>query len=123
MTAHWWRSTESIRIMRRLIRLSREHPQRRWLRAPAGSRSLRQSSRIFYHPMVLAKMALQIEHISRGRFAINLVNAWNRSEFEEAGIGFAEHDERYAYGREWISVLEALTRGETVSFNGKFPRR
>jgi alkanesulfonate monooxygenase SsuD/methylene tetrahydromethanopterin reductase-like flavin-dependent oxidoreductase (luciferase family) len=29
-----------------------------------------------YHPVVLAKMALQIENISRGRFAINLVNAW-----------------------------------------------
>jgi alkanesulfonate monooxygenase len=25
-----------------------------------------------YHPVVLAKMALQIEHISRGRFALNL---------------------------------------------------
>src|SRR5215475_4434940 len=30
-----------------------------------------------YHPVVLAKMALQIEEISRGRFAINLVNAWS----------------------------------------------
>jgi alkanesulfonate monooxygenase SsuD/methylene tetrahydromethanopterin reductase-like flavin-dependent oxidoreductase (luciferase family) len=27
-----------------------------------------------YHPVVLAKMALQIENISRGRFAINVVN-------------------------------------------------
>ena len=58
-----------------------------------------------YHPVVLAKMALGIEHISRGRFAINLVNAWNRPELEKAGIGFAEHDERYAYGREWLSVV------------------
>jgi alkanesulfonate monooxygenase len=28
-----------------------------------------------YHPVVLAKMAMQIEDISGGRFAINLVNA------------------------------------------------
>ena len=42
-----------------------------------------------YHPVVLAKMAQQIEHISGGRFAINLVNAWNRPELERAGIGFA----------------------------------
>ena len=61
-------------------------------------------------------MALQIENISRGRFAINLVNAWNRPELEKAGIGFAEHDERYAYGREWISVVKPLTAGERVSF-------
>jgi len=43
-----------------------------------------------YHPVVLAKMAQQIEHISGGRFAINLVNAWNRPELERAGIGFAD---------------------------------
>ena len=61
-----------------------------------------------YHPVVLAKMAQQIEHISGGRFAINLVNAWNRAELERAGIGFAEHDARYAYGREWISVVDAF---------------
>jgi alkanesulfonate monooxygenase SsuD/methylene tetrahydromethanopterin reductase-like flavin-dependent oxidoreductase (luciferase family) len=64
-------------------------------------------------------MALQIKNISRGRFAINLVNAWNRPELEKAGIGFAEHDERYDYGREWISVVKPLTAGERVSFTGR----
>jgi alkanesulfonate monooxygenase len=73
-----------------------------------------------YHPVVLAKMALQIQHIARGRFGINLVNAWNRPEYEKAGIPFAEHDERYAYGREWISVVEPLLRGERVRFAGKY---
>ena len=71
-----------------------------------------------YHPVVLAKMALGIEHISRGRFAINLVNAWNRPELEKAGIGFAEHDERYSYGREWLSVVEPLLRGQTLNHGG-----
>ncbi len=75
-----------------------------------------------YHPVVLAKMALQIEHIAQGRFGINLVNAWNRPEYEKAGIPFAEHDERYAYGREWISVVEPLLRGERVCFTGKYFR-
>jgi alkanesulfonate monooxygenase len=71
-----------------------------------------------YHPVVLAKMALQIEHISRGRFAINLVNAWNRPELDKAGIEFAEHDARYAYGREWLSVVEPLLRGVRLSHSG-----
>jgi alkanesulfonate monooxygenase len=75
---------------------------------------------MLYHPVVLAKMALQIEHISRGRFAINLVNAWNRAEIEKAGILFREHDERYAYGREWLAIVEPLMRGEDVSFRGEF---
>jgi alkanesulfonate monooxygenase len=72
-----------------------------------------------YHPVVLAKMALGIENISRGRFAINLVNAWNRPELEKAGIGFAEHDDRYAYGREWISVVSRLFDGERLTYKGK----
>jgi len=72
-----------------------------------------------YHPVVLAKMALGIENISRGRFAINLVNAWNRPELEKAGIGFAEHDDRYAYGREWISVVSRLFDGERLTYKGR----
>ncbi|HEY0201911.1 MAG TPA: LLM class flavin-dependent oxidoreductase [Burkholderiaceae bacterium] len=73
-----------------------------------------------FHPVVLAKMALQIEAIARGRFAINLINAWNRPELEKAGIPFLEHDERYVYGREWISVVEPLLRGEHVTHQGKY---
>ena len=71
-----------------------------------------------YHPVVLAKMALGVEHISQGRFAINLVNAWNRPELEKAGIGFADHDDRYVYGREWLSVVEPLMRGESLTHEG-----
>jgi alkanesulfonate monooxygenase SsuD/methylene tetrahydromethanopterin reductase-like flavin-dependent oxidoreductase (luciferase family) len=37
-----------------------------------------------YHPVVLAKMAMQIEDITGGRFAINWINAWNRPELAKA---------------------------------------
>ncbi|MGD9804689.1 MAG: LLM class flavin-dependent oxidoreductase [Hyphomicrobiaceae bacterium] len=72
-----------------------------------------------FHPVVLAKMALQIENIFGGRFAINLVNAWNRLEFEQAGIPFEDHDARYVYGREWISIVSRLISGELVSHEGE----
>ncbi|WP_329067446.1 LLM class flavin-dependent oxidoreductase [Amycolatopsis sp. NBC_01480] len=72
------------------------------------------------HPVVLAKQALQIEQISGGRFGLNLVNAWFKPELQRAGIPFAEHDERYAYGREWITVVRGLLNGERVSFQGKY---
>ncbi len=72
-----------------------------------------------YHPVVLAKMALQIEQISAGRFALNLVNAWNRAEFERAGLPFPAHDERYAYGRDWITLVDRLMRGERVTVAGR----
>ena len=64
-----------------------------------------------YHPVVLAKMALQIEHISRGRFAINLVNAWNKPELEKAGIRdpFRDYRDRplAEHLTDWDAVLRA----------------
>jgi alkanesulfonate monooxygenase len=72
-----------------------------------------------FHPAVLSKMATQIEEISRGRFAINLVNAWYKPEFERAGIPFTEHDSRYEYGREWIEIFRGLTAGQRVNFKGE----
>lgn len=77
---------------------------------------------LLYHPAVLAKLALGIEAISAGRFSINLVNAWNRPELENAGIPFPEHDDRYEYGTEWLEVVEALMRGEHFSYQGKHLR-
>jgi len=72
-----------------------------------------------FHPVVLAKMALQIEEISGGRFGINLVNAWFKPELEKAGIGFADHDDRYGYGREWITIVRDLVSGRRVDFQGR----
>lgn len=71
-----------------------------------------------YHPVVLAKMALGIEDISRGRFAINFVNAWFKPELEDSGIGFPPHDERYAYGAEWLSIVKRLISGERLTHYG-----
>jgi len=72
-----------------------------------------------FHPVVLAKMALQIEEISGGRFGINLVNAWFKPELEKAGIGFADHDDRYGYGREWVTIVRDLISGRRVDFKGR----
>jgi alkanesulfonate monooxygenase len=72
------------------------------------------------HPVVLAKMALQIDAISEGRNAINVVNAWFKPEFERAGMLFAHHDERYVYGREWLDVVDSLMRGQRTSFAGRY---
>lgn len=73
-----------------------------------------------YHPVVLAKQALGIEEISGGRFSINVVNAWYKPELERSGIGFADHDERYAYGTEWLTVVQSLLSGQKTNFKGKY---
>jgi alkanesulfonate monooxygenase len=73
-----------------------------------------------YHPVVLAKQALQIEEISGGRFGINVVNAWFKPEIARAGLPFLEHDERYVYGREWLTVVNSLISGQRTTFHGKY---
>ncbi|WP_424812738.1 LLM class flavin-dependent oxidoreductase [Roseococcus sp. YIM B11640] len=73
---------------------------------------------LLYNPVALAKMACQIEEISGGRFAINLVNAWNKAEMDKAGLPFPEHDARYTLGEEWLSIVEPLMRGARVDHKG-----
>lgn len=69
------------------------------------------------HPATLAKMALQIEDISHGRFAISFVNARNRSELHRIGIDPIGDGDLYAYGHEWMSFVKPLLYGARVSYS------
>lgn len=73
---------------------------------------------LLFHPGVLAKLAIGIDQVSEGRFAINLVSGWFRPEMQKLGIVMPTHDDRYAYSAEWLEVVRALWRGETVNHSG-----
>ncbi|MEV0068207.1 MULTISPECIES: LLM class flavin-dependent oxidoreductase [unclassified Amycolatopsis] len=60
------------------------------------------------HPIVAAKAATTIDHISGGRFALNLVMGWVPPEMEMFGGEQRQHDERYAFGQEWIDYAIRL---------------
>lgn len=60
------------------------------------------------HPIVAAKMATTIDHISNGRFGMNLVMGWFTPEMELFGRKQLEHDERYAYGQQWLDFANRL---------------
>ena len=56
----------------------------------------------------------------RGDSGINIVSGWNVEEFAMFGIPLREHDERYDYSAEWVSILkqiysERLDRGKYFS--------
>lgn len=74
---------------------------------------------LLFHPGVLAKMATTIDHISNGRFAINLVSGWYTTEMAQLGISMPPHDERYGYSEEWITIVKSLWGGGPVGFQGK----
>ena len=51
------------------------------------------------HPIVAAKQSVTVDHISNGRFGLNLVMGWFTPEMEMFGAPQREHDERYALRR------------------------
>lgn len=60
------------------------------------------------HPIVAAKMAVTADHISRGRFGLNLVMGWFTPEMEMFGAAQREHDNRYGYGQQWLDFVNML---------------
>jgi FMNH2-dependent dimethyl sulfone monooxygenase len=73
------------------------------------------------HPLVVAKQCATIDHISGGRFGLNVVGGWNRSEFDMFGIELLAHDQRYDYLEEWLTVIFKLwEEREAFDFDGKF---
>jgi FMNH2-dependent dimethyl sulfone monooxygenase len=73
------------------------------------------------HPVMAAKQATTIDHISGGRFTLNIVCGWNKREIELFGAPIKEHDLRYEVGDEWITLMKLLwTSEEPVDFDGRF---
>lgn len=74
----------------------------------------------FHNPAVTAKMAANIDHISNGRFTLNVVSAWWEEEARQYGGIFTEHDARYDRTEEFIQVLKGLWEKETFTYQGNF---
>jgi FMNH2-dependent dimethyl sulfone monooxygenase len=75
------------------------------------------------HPIVAAKMATTVDHISRGRFGLNLVMGWFTPEMEMFGVKQREHDDRYRNGAEWLQIVKRLwVDEEPFDLEGEFFR-
>ena len=60
------------------------------------------------HPIRAAKEVATIDHISGGRFGLNIVAGWNEREIGMFGIPQEEHDTRYDVADDWISLCKKL---------------
>ncbi len=73
------------------------------------------------HPVMAAKMAATVDHISSGRFGLNIVAGWQPDELAMFGADKRDHDERYAVADEWAQVVKQLWQTEGDSeFHGQF---
>lgn len=60
------------------------------------------------HPVLAAKMVATADHVSGGRFGLNIVAGWYTDELAMFGLTQKEHDERYQVADEWTQVLKQL---------------
>jgi dimethylsulfone monooxygenase len=74
----------------------------------------------FHSPALLAKQAANIDHISNGRLALNVVSSWWEQEARMYGVDFEQHDDRYGRTSEWLDVVNGVWSNPTFSHTGKY---
>jgi len=72
------------------------------------------------HPILAAKQGATIDHITNGRFALNVVCGWDK-QMEMFGPSLLPHAERYAQAGEWLDIIKRLwTEEELFDVDGKY---
>ena len=74
------------------------------------------------HPIIAAKQSTVIDHISGGRYALNIVTGWNQPEIDMFGNPMMGHAERYACAEEWFAsssgcgprTMRSITRASST---------
>ena len=73
------------------------------------------------HPVRVAKEFATVDHISGGRFGLNVVAGWNAGEMAMFGLSLAEHDARYDVAEEWLTLIRQLWQAqEPFDFHGRY---
>jgi alkanesulfonate monooxygenase SsuD/methylene tetrahydromethanopterin reductase-like flavin-dependent oxidoreductase (luciferase family) len=73
------------------------------------------------HPIVAAKQCTTVDHLTGGRFALNVVCGWYSQELRMFGLQTMDHDTRYAYADEWVEIVRKLwTEEDEFDYAGKF---
>lgn len=73
------------------------------------------------HPVFAAKQIVTADHIGKGRFGLNLVAGWNEDEFAMFGKDLLEHDERYTFAEEWMTIAKRIwSEDAAFDFKGKY---
>lgn len=76
-----------------------------------------------WHPLHLAKIGATIDHMSGGRWGINIVTGYRAEEAAMFGLRQPEHDARYDMAAEFLDAMEQLwSSAENVDFEGRHYR-
>lgn len=73
------------------------------------------------HPLFAAKQAVTIDHISGGRFGLNILCGWYGAEMRMFSGHMMEHDKRYDYAEEWLHIAQNAWQQQTpFDFKGEY---
>jgi alkanesulfonate monooxygenase SsuD/methylene tetrahydromethanopterin reductase-like flavin-dependent oxidoreductase (luciferase family) len=73
------------------------------------------------HPIIAAKQSAVIDHITGGRYILNIVTGWNQPETDMFGLAMLSHEDRYACAEEWIGIVKRLwTEDDDFNHEGRF---
>lgn len=76
-----------------------------------------------WHPLYLAKFGATIDHISHGRWGLNVVTGFVPSEARMFGNEQIAHDTRYVMASEFTEMMKALwASNENLSVEGQYWR-
>ena len=74
-----------------------------------------------WHPLHLAKFGACVDHISNGRWGLNVVTGYKPSEYRMFGMEPVAHDLRYEMADEFTTIMERLwSEDENLTFAGRF---
>jgi len=74
------------------------------------------ASNTFRHPAVLAKSAVTVDHVSRGRLVLGVGAGYQEEEHQAFGIDLGDsREERIAWLEESLGLIERLLGGEEVT--------
>jgi FMNH2-dependent dimethyl sulfone monooxygenase len=76
----------------------------------------------FFLPAAIAKWGATIDNLSGGRWSPNITSGWHEREFPMYGVGFLDHDDRYARSGEFIDVLRGAWEQQQFSYSGDYYR-
>ena len=74
----------------------------------------------FINPVFAAKQMVTADHIGHGRFGLNVVSGWNPIEFGMMGVALGDHDGRYDYAEEWLTIVNRVwSEDKPFDFDGQ----
>lgn len=71
----------------------------------------------YRHPLLTARMATNIDQLSRGRFILGVGVGWAKQEFQALGVPF---EQRGAIANEYLAVIKKCWTNDVVSHDGRY---